>query len=283
MLPNLKKIAKSLTLIGLFQIAAQAAYAQVDTVYTNNQKIACSVKEITPDAVKYAYPGEDLINSIYKNTVQKIVFKSGRVQTFAESTSFKAIKGVMDYNNVTMTSVEGEIKGLYKLSDVSSKAKGATTLSSQERVKDRAYKKLKIQAAMFGGNVILLTDKRTEGNKYGGYYESGSPTETNLTGIAYSNTLPDYEAFKKLIGDKKDFIAANRYELGASDADVSLDEVDKPFTITKIDNENGVIYLEGNLKGETNVFRFQLAGITESTFSIAYKWKGTAYNFMIKL
>lgn len=283
MLPNLKKMTKAVALLGLLQVSVQPVYAQVDTVYTNNQKIACSVKEITPDAVKYTYPGEDVINSVYKNTVQKIIFKSGRVQTFAEATSYKVIKGVLDFNNVTMTSVESEVKGLYKLSDVSAKAKGTTVYSSQERVKDRAYKKLKIQAAMFGANVILLTDQRTEGNKYGSYYTSGSTTETNLTGIAYSNTTPDYEAFKKLIGDKTDFIAANRYELGASDADVSLEEVDKPFKLSKVDNENGVVYLEGNLKGETNIFRFQLASITEGTFSFAYKWKGTAYNFLVKL
>lgn len=283
MLPNLNKIARSLALIGLFQVTVQTVYAQVDTVYANNQKIACSVKEITPDAVKYTFPGEDVINSVYKNTVQKIVFKSGRVQTFAEATSYKTIKGVMDFNNVTMTSVESEVRGLYKLSDVSSKAKGTTVYSSQERVKDRAYKKLKIQAAMFGANIILLTDQRTEGNKYGTYYTSGSTAETNLTGIAYSNIVADYDGFKKLIGDKTNFIASTRYELGASDSDVSLDAVEKPFVITKVDNENGVTFIEGSLKGESNIFKFQLAGFTESSFSIAYKWKGTAYNFMIKL
>src|SRR5471030_2934650 len=175
-------------------------YAQVDTVIVNNQKIACSVKEITPDAIKYTFPGEDVINSVYKNTVQKIVFKSGRVQTFAEATSYKTVSNVMDYDKVTITSVESEVRGLYKLSDVSSKAKGTTTLSNQERVKERAYRKIKIQAAMFGANVIYLTNQRTEGNKYGSYYTSGSTAETNLTGIAYSNVLPDFEAFKKVIG-----------------------------------------------------------------------------------
>jgi hypothetical protein len=80
----IKKIALSI----LFFTTLHAT-AQVDTIYTNGEKIACSVKEITPDAVKYAYLGEDLINSVYKSTIQKIVFKSGRVQTFAEASSFK--------------------------------------------------------------------------------------------------------------------------------------------------------------------------------------------------
>jgi len=149
-----------LFLLLLFSILR--SYAQTDTIMINNQKIACSVKEITPDAVKYTYPNEDLINTVYKNTVQKIIFKSGRMQTFAEATSYKTINSVSDYNSVTITSVESEVRGLFKIADVSSKAKGTTVYSNQERVKDRAYRKMKIQAAMFGANVVYLTNQRTE-------------------------------------------------------------------------------------------------------------------------
>ncbi|RZK75484.1 MAG: hypothetical protein EOO92_16130 [Pedobacter sp.] len=255
----------------------------MDTIFANNQKIACTVKEVTPDAVTYLYPGEDVLNSVYKNTVQKIIFKSGRVQSFAESTSFKSVTGVMDYPNVSVTMLESEVRGLYKLSDVSSKAKGTTVFSSQERVKDRAYNKLKIQAAMFGANVILLSNQRTEGNKFGGYWQSGSTAETNLTGIAYSNTLVDIEKFKALIGKATSFTAVTRFQLGASYADVARDEISKSFFITNIENENGIIMIEGRLKDESNVSRFQLASFTDNTFSIAYRYKGTAYNFVIHL
>jgi hypothetical protein len=257
------------------------AYAQMDTVIVNNQKIACSVKEVTPDAVKYTFPGEDVMNSVYKTTVQKIIFKSGRVQTFAEASSFKPVTGVMDYDKVTITSVEGEIKGLYKLSDVSSKAKGTTVYSSQERVKDRAYKKLKIQAAMFGANIVYLTNQRTEGNKYGTYFTAGSTAETNLTGIAYSNTVPDFEKFKTLVGTRTNFMVLTKYELGASDSDVSIDAIEKTFKVTGISNENGVIVIQANLKGEDDIHTFQLAGFTDKNFSIAYRRKGTAFNLVI--
>ena len=263
--------------------AAIRSYAQVDTVIVNNQKIACSVKEITPDAVKYTYPGEDVINSVYKNTVQKIIFKSGRVQTFAEATSFKSVAGVMDYNNVTITSVESEVRGLFKVGDVSSKAKGTTVYSNQERVKERAYRKIKIQAAMFGANVIYLTNQRTEGNKYGSYFTSGSTAETNLTGIAYSNVLPDFEAFKKLIGNKSYFAAVQQFELGGSASDVSQDNINKPFKIINITNENGIILIEGDLQDETDVHSFQLVNVSADGFSIAYKRKSTAYNLVIKI
>ncbi len=276
--PYFKELFTTLLLMSVF---TSFCYAQMDTVVVNNQKIACSVKEVTPDAVKYTFPGEEVMNSVYKNTVQKIIFKSGRVQTFAEASSYKTVTGVMDYDKVTITSVEGEIKGLYKLSDVSAKAKGTTVYSSQERVKNRAYKKLKIQAAMFGANIVYLTNQRTEGNKYGTYFTAGSTAETNLTGLAYSNTVPDFEKFKALLGTRTDFMALTKYELGASDADVSIDAIEKTFKISGITNENGVIVIQANLKGEDDIHTFQLAGFTDKNFSIAYRRKGTAYNLVI--
>jgi hypothetical protein len=262
-------------------IAISSCYAQMDTVIVNNEKIACSVKEITPDAIKYTFPGEDVVNSVYKNTVQKIIFKSGRVQTFAESTSYKPITSVMDYDKVTITTIESEVRGLYKLGDVSSKAKGTTTLSNQERVKERAYRKFKIEAAMLGANIILLSNQRTEGNKVGYYFSSKA--ETNLTGIAYCNVLPDFERFKKLVGLKKDFFAVKQYKLWSSDSDVSQSDIIKPFTIDNIINDNGIIYLEGNLKGEKNISKFQLVNFSEGNFSIQYKDGETDYNLIVRI
>ena len=272
-----------LTIFAILSLSFIHSYAQTDTIIINNQKIACSVKEITPDAVKYSYPNEDLINTVYKNTVQKIIFKSGRIQIFAEATSYKSINSVNDYNNVTITSVESEVRGLFKIADVSSKAKGTTVYSNQERVKDRAYRKMKIQAAMFGANVVYLTNQRTEGNKYGTYYTSGSTAETNLTGIAYSNSSPDFEQFKKLIGGRTALPAVEEFELGASDSDVSQSNINKAFIISNILNESGIVYIEGNLEGERDTIRFQLANFNNDSFSIAYKEHGRAYNFVVKL
>ncbi|MGF7039106.1 hypothetical protein [Mucilaginibacter lappiensis] len=276
-------LSKVLTLTIVLTTYSLLANAQVDTVYANNTKIACTIKEVTPDAVKYTFPGEDVLNSVYKNTIQKIIFKSGRVQTFAETTSYKTVSDVTDYDKVAITSVESEVKGLYKLGDVSSKAKGTTVFSSQERVKDRAYHKMKLQAAMVGANIVYLTNQRTEGNKYGGYFQSGSTAETNLTGVAYSNMLPDYDKFKQLIGSKTDFTAIKKYELGASDTDVSVDAIDKAFTISNVTADNGIVLITAKLKGENDNNNFQLASLTENTFSVAYKHKGTAYNIVISL
>jgi hypothetical protein len=142
---------------------------------------------------------------------------------------------------------------------------------------------MKIQAAMFGANIILLTNQRTEGNKYGGYFQSSSTTETNLTGIAYSNILPDLEKFKSLIGVNKTFFAVKKFELGASDSDVSAEDINDEFNLMNVVNENGIITIEGQLKSEKRNTMFQLANFTGDSFSIAYKYKGAAYNYTIKI
>lgn len=270
-----------LTLITL--AITNLGYGQTDTIFSNNEKIPCSVKEITPDAVKYAFPGEDLTNSIYKNSVQKIVFKSGRVQTFAEATSFKKINGVDDFENVTITQVESEVRGLFKVGDVSSKAKGTTTLSNQERVKERAYRKMKIVAAMMGANIIYLTNQRTEGNKMGGYYQSGSTAETNLTGISYTNQLPNLEEFQKVINEKKSFTAIQEAKLWSSASDMTKTDFFNNFVISSITNENGLIIINGSLEGVLNYKLFRVVSFDNDYFNIYYEDKSTSYNIKIKI
>lgn len=260
-----------------------ACFGQTDTIFSNNEKISCIVKEISPDAVKFSYPGEDLVNSLYKNSVQKIVFKSGRVQTFAEATSFKKVASVDDYENVTTTQVEGEVRGLFKVGDVSSKAKGTTTLSNQERVKERAYRKLKIVAAMMGANIVYLTDQRTEGNKAGTYYQAGSSAETNLTGIAYTNLLPSIDEFKAAIGDRKSFIVTEEAKLWSSASDMTKTPMRSMFIVTSITNENGIITLNADLQGESKYKVFRVVSFDKEYFNVYYEDRSTSYNLKVKI
>lgn len=276
--------SKNLLTLLMLLTSSMFCFAQTDTLMINNEKISCAVSEITADAVKFKYPGEEMINTVYKNTVQKIIFKSGRIQTFVEATSYKKVAKVDDYENVATTSIESEVKGLFKLGDVSSKAKGTTAFSNQERVKTRAYKKMKIQAAMMGSNIVLLSNQRSEGNKYGGYFQSGSTTETSLTGIAYTNQLPNIDDFKKLINNKTNFSVTEEYKMWASDSDVTKSPMTKSqFTITNIVNDNGIITLEGQLSGVTKYNKFKLANFNNESFSIYYQDKSTAYNYTVQI
>lgn len=276
---------KATIITSITVLLATFCFAQTDTIFSNSERIPCTIREITPDAVKYSFPGEELTTTIYKNAVQKIVFKSGRVQTFAESTSFKKVNNVMDFENVTVTQVESEVKGLFKVGDVSSKSKGATTMSNQERVKERAYRKLKIQAAMQGANIIYLTNQRTEGNKAGGYYQAGSSAETNLSGVAYTTLLPSYKDFEKLISTKRSFKASQEFKLWSSGSDVEETNITtvKQFKIINITNENGLIMLDAQLDGVTKYTKFRVVSFSNTSFNIFYEDKSTVYNIKLDI
>lgn len=275
----MKKIILVIAAIPIFTLCC---FAQTDTIFTNNDKIPCSVKKVTTDAVEYVYPGEEIINTVYKNTIQKIVFKSGRVQTFAEATSYKTVKGANDFDNVTTTSVQSEVNGLFKLGDVSSKAKGTTTLASMEKVKERAFKKLKVVAAMMGANIIYLTQNTTVGNVIGTEYQAARPTETNLDGVAYSNKLPSFDDFNKLIGNRTLFQCLELFKMSQRDADLDQSVFTKNVQISKVYNESGLIMVNAKIDGVDNI-TFRVIGFTNEDFTFVYKDGERIYNYRIRL
>ena len=213
-------MTKRIFVISIFLLVSIGLQAQadLDKLITGKEVLLVEVLEVAPDVIKYVYPGEKVINSIHKNAVEKIVFSSGRTQTFREAVAVKPVDGPQDWKNVTISRLEFEVRGLYKMGEVSAKAKGTTILSNMNRVKDRAFRKLKIQAAMMGANVIYLTNQDVEGNRI--FDDSGNPTETNLSGVAYSSELPDYKSFKKILEQKDQFIYAQKLFLGNNSTDI---------------------------------------------------------------
>jgi len=57
----------------------------------------------------------------------------------------------------------------------------------------------------------------------------------------------------------------------------------KTCKINNVTNNGGIILIDGELKGEKNVNNFQVATIGADNFSIAYKYKGSAYNIVISV
>ncbi|MBF0597347.1 hypothetical protein [Faecalibacter rhinopitheci] len=256
------------------------SFAQMDTIYSNNEKLAINVKEITEDAVKFTYPNEDFINTFYKNTINKIVFKSGRVQTFNESSSFNKLTSIRDYDKVTISNVESEVKGLFKIADVGAKAKGGSTFSSMEKVRNRAYNKIKMQSAMMGANVVYLAHQNTEGNKMGGYWQAGSTTETILTGVAYSNILLDLNDFKTKLISKNSFNVLKEYRLGTSNMEYTETTSNKSIVIKEILKENNGVFIIADV--DKKEIKFRLSYYNESNFSLYYKDKSDA-NYLYEI
>lgn len=277
---------KTITLlVALLILSVRICFAQVDTLYSLNSKIPCLVKEITPELVKYSFPGEDLVNSVYKNTVRKIVFKSGRVETFAAPANFKKVTNLHAFDNVTITQVESEIKGLVKIGEVSSIAQGGSVFSGTSQMENRAEMRLKIFAAMMGGNIIYLTQNQTSKGGTSGYINTpvSTPAQTFMTGVVYTSEVPDIEQFKAKLAGKTEFNAVESASFTGTTTAIRVYPSKRTLHLKSIKNINGLLTIEGDLEGASKYKTFNVASFDADFFHIYYEDKGTAYNLKIKM
>ena len=235
------------------------------------------VVEVTGDAVKFVYPDEDFINTVYKNNIEKIAFSSGRVQAFSESNIYKKVRSVVDFDKVMIASVEGEIRGLHKIGNVSATAQGVGTVANQEKVKERAFRKLKIEAAMMGANVVYLSGPQSQGIVAGNHYNS---SEASLTGAAYSNEMLDYNEFQRVLAERDQFVTSERVQLKNDAWDYSKSVFMKDLVIKEVINQNGSIVVLSDLGREKNK-PFRLASFDNDGFTIFYRGKNAVYNVRV--
>ena len=232
-----------------------AASAQVDTIYTHEGVIPCNITEITETAAKYQYPGESHSNSLSLNAVSKIVFRSGRVQEFAARTSFRRLSSPMEWEQVSIASVESEVQGLYKIDDVSSKAKGTTEFSNQERVKRRALDKMKMQAAILGGNVVYMV---------------------------HSSQMPRLADVRKLVDGHTAFDVVEEVTMVNTDSRYSQDKMSEALTIDRVYDDSGLVMLEGSIKG-IKEHTFRVTFCNESDFYIACKTRRGVFSYKVNV
>ena len=86
---------------------------QLDSIFTSSNVFIVNIQEITEDVVKYSFLGEEILSMFSINTISKIVFRTGRIQTFAEKSSFGEVKNGLDWEHVTVIQNDRELKGLY--------------------------------------------------------------------------------------------------------------------------------------------------------------------------
>jgi hypothetical protein len=279
-------------ILALFFVAAQA---QTDSIFTRSEVIACTVKAVGEQTVSYTFPGEEVLNSIYKNTIAKIVFRNGRVQTFDE---FKALQPVLhagDFAKVQILTSEAETKGLSKLEPVISKAKGFTTLASALAVQDRALRKLLIETAIIGGNALSLSQAATTPARAGNEFIPGQTAYSLQTGMAYTSQSPDEEAFRQLIGDKTTFQVKHRYWMGRNSFDLSSSQASGTFTLRIVEPvNNNKLRVRGSFSkfktasGEgvvlDGVSSFRVVAFNEELFTLFFQSEsGVKHNIVLKI
>ncbi len=153
---------------------AQSAPEAADTiVHIAGPKMIVNVSHISASKIFYTYPDKDNIFEIDRKQVQKVVFRSGRVEVFNRP-AFQVIQED-DWRSVFITKNAGEVEGLYLRGQVEVQA--AAARNRKETIRN-AEIRLKKQAAAMGANIIYLTNTEFKG----GY---GDVPSVILKGMAY--------------------------------------------------------------------------------------------------
>ena len=106
-----------ITVLTTLLLIGALAYGQVDEAdqlfLVNGEQQSVVVKKIEPTTITYSFVGEELENVINKDDVAKIIFKSGREQTFSEaspaSTSSASASRPDDYEYPAMEEDQGAV------------------------------------------------------------------------------------------------------------------------------------------------------------------------------
>ena len=131
---------------------------------------------------------------------------------------------------------------------------------------------------MFGGNIIYMTQLNSAGAHVGLWSSKGA--ETSLSGVVYSNTIPDQFNFEKLIADKKTFSVKNKIILRSNSYGAFEGQLKGNLELSKVTSEGKLIYIFGKLiKGIE--MRYRVIRFDEDTFTIVYEDKNTLYNYIL--
>lgn len=253
------------------------AQEKLDSIFTITDVKVVNITEVTETAVKFSYPGENLTNTMNLVNVDKIVFRTGRIQSFKETVSLREVKSALDWEYVTLTQVESDVKGLYRLDDVSAKAKAMTGWTGVGKMENRASQKLKIEAAMNGANVVYITQQQSNTRT------QNSTSSSVVSGLAYSNRVPDFSTFSTIFNQQKSYRFIEKYSLGSNSMDMKVTPMKgEMITFDKIENVSGLIYIYANIDNEdTNKFR--VSYFDSEQIILVYRTKKTIYNLVFQL
>ena len=270
----------------IFFASSVNAQTKNDVLFFAEGPKEVQVKEVGTNLIKYTFPEESTIYSVSKHKVNKIVFASGREESF--ESAFLKVKGLEDADKVYITYVPQETEGLEVKGELFSKATGVTVFSSMHNVKNRSLDKMKAEAAMLGANVVLISDAQSRGNYYGSEYTPSQSTQTVLFGQAFSSEPMNLkEIASKLEG--ADFALYQTFTLNRNDFSPKMNmslkyDKDRVPVISQIENlveRNGKLYVStSGIHSKTN--ELEVISLRDGILTLMETHKNTVYNYILQ-
>lgn len=261
--------------------------AQKDKLYLKGEIKEVQVEEVGANFIKFKYPNENASYTISRHQVDKIVFASGREEIF--ESPFKPVSSVEDFENVYLSYIPQDVEGLKSLGQVFSKATGVTTLASINNVNNRAVRKVKMEAAMLGANVVLIGNTFQRGNQYGNENVPGNATMTSISGTAYSTSPSNYN--KETVRDflenfqfvvlKKDKLNRNAFDKKTAIQEIYDSNMNvKLFGFDEVYEKDGYLYVKTRyLRPKSEELRVLFAN--EENITLVEQHKNSTYNYFL--
>lgn len=140
----------------------QTPKVPVDTIVRlGGKKIPCKVVNVGSSTILYSEPDKTQSLAIDRKEVEKIIYKTGRVEPFNKPVLTMIEEG--QWEAILVTKNESDVQGLYNRGVITSKS-SPSSKSKKEALKSATIK-LQKKAANLQGSYILIT--KTE--FYGGY------------------------------------------------------------------------------------------------------------------
>ena len=131
------------------------SFAQDKVILKNGEELNVKVVKNNEKTIEFLYPGESMVNEKNKREIKKIVYESGREETFNVGINVPEIKGEKDWEKVVETYLEADVEGLTRVDEIKATSGWGGAMASSAGYKG-AIKKLKKKAAKLGAGVILI-------------------------------------------------------------------------------------------------------------------------------
>ena len=146
-----------------------------DTIFRlGGRQIICFVQQVNQYQIDYKFLNDPNLYSIDKKQVEKVVYRTGKIEVFNKSVFIEVDE--TSWEAVLVTENKEDVKGMYEYGEIS--ATSSPGARNKKKAMLTATMKLQRKAANMKGNIVFITKKEPRS----GY---GEPPSYALKGIVY--------------------------------------------------------------------------------------------------
>ena len=132
----------------------------VDTIILiSGRKMTAHVQRVATSRISYIEPGSDELKEMNRRQVHRIIYKTGRIETFNTLAAEVVAEG--DWRTIILTDDKSDVEGLYDLGSIEAQS---SPRSRDARSAERSANiRLQKRAANMGGFMVYITRRESMG------------------------------------------------------------------------------------------------------------------------